>query len=44
MAQAAGLDTYNSRNSGVVPFMMRDSELALWMSVRLFEEGSVHSQ
>ncbi len=38
-AQATGLDTYNSRNSGVVPIMMRDSELALWMSVRLFEEG-----
>ncbi len=38
-AQAAGLDTYNSRNSGVVPIMMRDSELALWMSVGLFEDG-----
>ena len=39
MAQASGLDTYNSRNSGVVPIMMRDSELALWMSVHLFEDG-----
>jgi len=38
-AQEAGLDTYNSRNSGVVPIMMRDSELALWMSVHLFEDG-----
>jgi 8-amino-7-oxononanoate synthase len=38
-AQASGLDTYNSRNSGVVPIMMRDSELALWMSVHLFEDG-----
>lgn len=38
-AQAVGLDTYNSRNSGVVPIMMRDSELALWMSVHLFEDG-----
>lgn len=38
-AQAAGLDTYNSRDSAVVPIMMRDSELALWMSVKLFEDG-----
>ena len=38
-AKAAGLDTYNSCDSGVVPIMMRDSELALWMSVRLFEAG-----
>ncbi|MEZ6093365.1 MAG: aminotransferase class I/II-fold pyridoxal phosphate-dependent enzyme [Pirellulaceae bacterium] len=38
-AKAAGLDTFHSRDSGVVPVMMRDSELALWMSIRLFEEG-----
>ncbi len=38
-AQAAGLDTYHSRDSAVVPLMMRDSELALWMSVKLFEDG-----
>ena len=38
-ANAAGLDTYHSRDSAVVPIMMRDSELALWMSVRLFEDG-----
>ncbi len=38
-ANAAGLDTYNSRDSAVVPIMTRDSELALWMSVRLFEDG-----
>ncbi|MEZ6138520.1 MAG: aminotransferase class I/II-fold pyridoxal phosphate-dependent enzyme [Pirellulaceae bacterium] len=38
-ASAAGLDTYHSRDSAVVPVMMRDSELALWMSVRLFEDG-----
>ncbi len=38
-ANASGLDTYNSRDSAVVPIMMRDSELALWMSVNLFEDG-----
>lgn len=38
-AKAAGLDTYLSRDSAVVPIMMRDSELALWMSIRLFEQG-----
>ncbi len=38
-AKASGLDTYNSRDSAVVPIMMRDSELALWMSVKLFEDG-----
>jgi len=38
-AQAAGLNTYNSKDSGVVPIMMRDSELALWMAIKLFEQG-----
>lgn len=38
-AQEAGLDTYNSRDSAVVPLMCRDSELALWMSMTLFEQG-----
>ena len=38
-AKAAGLDTYNSKDSGVVPIMMRDSELALWMSIQLFNNG-----
>ena len=38
-AKAAGLDTYNSKDSGVVPIMMRDSELALWMSVTLFDKN-----
>ena len=38
-ARAAGLDTYNSKDSGVVPIMMRDSELALWMSITLFNHG-----
>lgn len=37
-SQAAGLDTYNSLDSGVVPIMMRDSELALWLSVKLFDQ------
>lgn len=36
-AQAAGLDTYHSKDSGVVPIMMRDSELALWLSMKLWE-------
>ena len=38
-AKVAGLDTYNSKDSGVVPIMMRDSELALWMSIQLFNNG-----
>lgn len=38
-ARAAGLDTYQSRDSGVVPIMMRDSELALWLSAQLFQQG-----
>lgn len=38
-AQAAGLNTYVSKDSGVVPIMTRDSELALWLSVKLFEQG-----
>ncbi len=38
-AKAAGLDTYNSKDSGVVPVMMRDSEVALWLSIQLFDAG-----
>ncbi len=38
-AQAAGLDTYNSKDSGVVPIMTRDSEVALWLSIQLFDQG-----
>ncbi len=38
-ARAAGLDTYQSRDSGVVPIMMRDSEQALWLSAQLFKRG-----
>ncbi|MCC6511563.1 MAG: 8-amino-7-oxononanoate synthase, partial [Pirellulaceae bacterium] len=38
-AKAAGLDTYQSHDSGVVPIMMRDSELALWLSAQLFKQG-----
>ncbi len=38
-AKAAGLDTYNSKDSGVVPVMTRDSELALWLSIQLFDAG-----
>jgi 8-amino-7-oxononanoate synthase len=37
-AKAAGLNTYNSRDSGVVPIMIDDSETALWLSVKLFDE------
>ena len=38
-AKAAGLNTYHSQDSGVVPIMTRDSELALWLSVQLFDQG-----
>ncbi len=38
-ARQAGLDTYRSQSSGVVPIMMRDSELALWLSIQLFDRG-----
>ena len=38
-AKAAGLNTYNSKDSGVVPIMTRDSELALWLSIQLFDAG-----
>lgn len=38
-AKQANLDTYRSHDSAVVPVMMRDSEVALWLSIRLFEEG-----
>ncbi len=38
-AHAAGLDTYQSKDSGVVPIMMRDSEQALWLSAQLFQRG-----
>lgn len=38
-AQAAGLDTYQSRHSAVVPVMMPDPEVAVWLTVRLFEAG-----
>ena len=38
-AKAAGLDTYQSKDSGVVPIMMRDSELALWLSAQLFKQS-----
>ena len=38
-AKAAGLDTYNSEGSGVVPLMMPDSEVALWLSIKIWEEG-----
>ncbi|MFN9969761.1 MAG: aminotransferase class I/II-fold pyridoxal phosphate-dependent enzyme, partial [Phycisphaerae bacterium] len=38
-AKAAGLNTYNSKDSGVVPIMTRDSEVALWLSIQLFDQG-----
>lgn len=38
-AKAAGLDTFNSCDSGVVPILTRDSELALWLSIQLFDAG-----
>jgi len=38
-ANALGLDTYDSKDSGVVPIMAPDSEVALWLSCKLFEQG-----
>lgn len=38
-ARDAGLDTGPSDGSAVVPIMMRDSELALWLSIQLFDAG-----
>ena len=38
-AKAAGLNTYNSKDSGVVPIMTPDSEVALWLSIQLFDAG-----
>jgi 8-amino-7-oxononanoate synthase len=38
-AKEAGLNTYHSKDSGVVPVMTRDSELALWLSIQLFDAG-----
>ena len=38
-ANALGLDTYHSKDSGVVPLMTPDSEVALWLSCKLFEQG-----
>ncbi len=38
-AKQNGLNTWVSKDSGVVPIMMRDSELALWLSIKLFERG-----
>ncbi len=38
-AKQLGLDTYHSKDSGVIPIMTRDSEQALWLSIKLFEKG-----
>ncbi|MFV0383184.1 aminotransferase class I/II-fold pyridoxal phosphate-dependent enzyme [Paracoccus sp. (in: a-proteobacteria)] len=38
-ARQAGFDTSVSRDSAVVPLMFRSSEQALWLSVKLFEQG-----
>ena len=35
----AGLDTYHSKDSGVVPIMTPDAETAVWLTVKLFEQG-----
>ena len=34
LAKAAGLDTYNSKDSAVVPLMTPDSEVALWAQLQ----------
>ena len=36
-ASEAGLDTFNSRDSGVVPVMVKDPEVAIWLTCQLFE-------
>ncbi|MFK7889657.1 MAG: aminotransferase class I/II-fold pyridoxal phosphate-dependent enzyme [Granulosicoccus sp.] len=36
-AKQAGLDTYNSKDSGVAPIMISDSETALWLTCKLFD-------
>lgn len=38
-AREAGLNTYHSKDSGVVPIITRDSEVALWLSIQLFDQG-----
>ena len=38
-AKSAGFDIGLSHDSAVVSIMLRDSELALWLSVRLFDKG-----
>ena len=38
-AQDAGLNTLSSKDSGVVPVIMEDPELTLWLSKQLFEAG-----
>jgi 8-amino-7-oxononanoate synthase len=38
-ARAAGLNTGASAGSGIVPVMLPDSELAVWLSVKMFENN-----
>lgn len=38
-ANEVGLDTYNSKDSGVVPVMVPDSEKAIWLTCTLFDKG-----
>jgi len=38
-ARAAGLDVGRSAGTGVVPLMIGDGELALWLAAQLFEQG-----
>ncbi len=38
-ARSLGLDTYNSKDSAVVPIMTPDSEVAVWLTCELFEQG-----
>lgn len=39
VAQDAGFDTSDSRDSAVVPVMFKSSEQTLWLSVKLFERN-----
>jgi len=38
-ARAAGLDCGDTAGTGIVPVILRDSELALWLSAQLWKDG-----
>ena len=38
-AKKSGLNTLNSKDSGIVPVLIEDPEMVLWLSKKLFEQG-----